>query len=190
MTFAEIVRVRRSFRKYGDQPIEPEKWELLKQAALFATRSMKLPAARLFFINEPSERKKVARAAFSGLIGKINPWLPNTKAPGLIALCGKVNQEAADMNRAYYLADAAMALEAVVLTAAELGLGTCWLGGIGENKLTEVLQLPPDIRVVALTPVGYPPPKGLRLDWDSLARMNSKKRKSLDEICRLVEEGS
>jgi nitroreductase len=48
-------------------------------------------------------------------------------------------------------------MEHLALAAAEQGLGTCWIGGgFEEPVVKEALRLPPAIRVVALTPLGYP----------------------------------
>ena len=44
----------------------------------------------------------------------------------------------------------------MILVAQELGLGTCWIGAFDENKLKQILKIPDDIRVVAMTPLGYP----------------------------------
>jgi nitroreductase len=44
----------------------------------------------------------------------------------------------------------------MTLVAAELGLGTCWIGAFNEKKVKEILGIPEHIRVVALMPLGYP----------------------------------
>jgi len=48
-------------------------------------------------------------------------------------------------------------MEHLMLAAAEQGLGTCWVGGgFDEAVVKEALGIPKQIRVVALTPLGYP----------------------------------
>ena len=42
------------------------------------------------------------------------------------------------------------------LEAASLGLGTCWIGAFKEQLVKDILGIPKELRVVALTPVGYP----------------------------------
>jgi len=58
-----------------------------------------------------------------------------------------------------------------LLQAYELGLGTCWIGAFKEDETKKILSVPDDVRVVAMTPLGYPnqPP-------------SQKSRKSLDQI--------
>ena len=80
----------------------------------------------------------------------------------------------------YYLLDMGISMEHLMLVAAEQGLGTCWIGGgFDETIVKEALGVPEEIRVVALTPLGYPDkvtePRPRELDkilsrnhWESL----------------------
>jgi len=48
-------------------------------------------------------------------------------------------------------------MEHLILAATEKGLGTCWIGGQFDEKIVKkALNIPENIRVVALTPLGYP----------------------------------
>ena len=55
-----------------------------------------------------------------------------------------------------YSVDLSIATAYMILAAYEQGLGTCWLGAFDENKAKEILGIPKEVRVVALTPLGYP----------------------------------
>ena len=52
--------------------------------------------------------------------------------------------------------DVAIALEHLILQAHEDGLGTCWIGSFEEEEVKSVLSIPEDVKVLALTPLGYP----------------------------------
>jgi nitroreductase len=70
--------------------------------------------------------------------------------------------------------DVSIAFSFMMLQATELGLGTCWLGAFDENAARKILGVPDHVRIVAMTPLGYPDevPAG-------------RPRKSLDEVmCR------
>ena len=56
----------------------------------------------------------------------------------------------------YYIADTAIAFEHLCLAAQALGLGTCWMGWYDEVYLKQVLSLPDHIKIVGITPLGYP----------------------------------
>ncbi len=47
-------------------------------------------------------------------------------------------------------------MQNLVLAAFELGLGTCWIAAFDEKAAKEALRIPDGVRVVAMTPVGYP----------------------------------
>jgi nitroreductase len=59
----------------------------------------------------------------------------------------------------------------MTLAAAELGLGTCWVGNFNRGKAVELLGLPDSFEPVAFTPLGRP-----------AAAPNWKKRKEAGEI--------
>ena len=52
--------------------------------------------------------------------------------------------------------DIEIALEHLMLAATAEGLGTCWIGAFFEEEVKKLLSIPDDVKVVALTPVGYP----------------------------------
>jgi nitroreductase len=71
--------------------------------------------------------------------------------------CARPGLSGGNAGQPYYMLDMGIAMEHVVLAAAEQGLGTCWIGGpFDEDKVRAELGVPDDVRVVALLPVGYP----------------------------------
>ncbi|NMB79089.1 MAG: nitroreductase family protein [Methanomicrobiales archaeon] len=67
------------------------------------------------------------------------------------------------------LESASAAMQNLLLAATALGLGTCWMTGPirDEKTLREILSIPADHEIVAVTPLGYPeknPPAPSRLD--------------------------
>ena len=95
------------------------------------------------------------------------------EAPVVIAVCG--HEEMAYQKMGGYWnsmpVDIGIALEHLMLAAEAEGLGTCWIGAFVEEEVREILAIPAEVKVVALTPVGYP-----------AADKVFRKRKSLDEI--------
>lgn len=68
--------------------------------------------------------------------------------------------------RAYVSLNVAIATEHIVLRAADLGLGTCWVMMFNQKEVKMLLELGDNLVVVALIPVGYPdqaPPQRPRL---------------------------
>src|SRR3989339_833081 len=64
-----------------------------------------------------------------------------------------------------------IAIEHMVLQAVELGLGTCWVRWFDDNKVKEILEIPKNIEIIALLPIGYPaedPPQRPRFDLQKI----------------------
>lgn len=64
-----------------------------------------------------------------------------------------------------------IAIEHMTLAAHSLGLGTCWIGAFDLPRVKELLDIPEEVKVVALLTLGVPAQKG-----------TVRPRKSLDEI--------
>ena len=56
----------------------------------------------------------------------------------------------------YSIRDVAASVENMLLTAHELGLGSVWVGAFNEYDVAEILELPDNLRPVAIVPIGYP----------------------------------
>jgi nitroreductase len=69
--------------------------------------------------------------------------------------------------------DVTIAMDHLILAAADLGLGTCWIGAFRSDEARRVLKIPNDINPIAFTPLGYP---------DDQPSDRHKNRKSLDEL--------
>jgi nitroreductase len=53
-------------------------------------------------------------------------------------------------------ANVSIAVEHIVLQAVEIGLGTCWVRWYEDKEVKEILDIPDNIEVMALLPVGIP----------------------------------
>ncbi|HJW85589.1 MAG TPA: nitroreductase family protein [Candidatus Brocadiaceae bacterium] len=49
-----------------------------------------------------------------------------------------------------------IAIEHIVLQAVELGLGTCWVRWFDDDRVKKLLEIPKNIEIIALLPIGYP----------------------------------
>lgn len=70
------------------------------------------------------------------------------------------------------LANTYIAIEHIVLMAAALGLGTCWVGGFDRSALNRLFGLGDNLVPVAVLPVGYPagelPPSRPRVSLEEI----------------------
>ncbi len=78
--------------------------------------------------------------------------------------------------------DTAIAFQQMMLSAWSKGIGSCWLAAFNEKKVKEILSIPNKIRVVALSPFGYPKDKQNLYAKTVSSIAGSSKRLDLEKI--------
>lgn len=146
MDFIDLVKQRRSIRVYRPDPVPQTKLDQVLEAARLAPSWANGQCWTFIVVTDPRVKSRVAEAG--------NEWIE--QAPVIIAACADPKRSAIKGDQHYYLLDIGIAMEHLVLAAAEAGLGTCWIGWFDEAKAKAALGLPEELRVVALTPLGYP----------------------------------
>ncbi|NLY88194.1 MAG: nitroreductase [Firmicutes bacterium] len=164
MSFLELTKKRYSVRKYKDKPVEKEKILQVLEAARNAPSACNYQPWHFIVLNDEIIKTKVAETY-------PKDWFK--KAPVVIVACGdhSVSWKRAD-GKDHCDVDLAIAIDHMTLAAADLGLGTCWICAFDAKSCHEILELPENLEVIALLPLGYP-------DDETIP---DKKRKSLDEI--------
>jgi len=164
MNVIDAIRSRRSIRKYKTDPVSAETLEAVLDAARWAPSWANTQCCRLVVVEKPETKMRIAEA-----ISPTNPALDAVRnAPVLIVACAELGKsgfkrgEAATDKGDWFMFDVALAMQNLTLAAHELGLGTVHVGTIDAKKIEEILQVPEGVRVVELTPLGYPAeqPKG------------------------------
>ncbi len=174
MNFENIIKVRRSIRSYSNKEVEDEKINYVLESARLAPSWGNGQCWHFIVIKDKKIIKDLSRTSI------INQWLK--KAPIVIVACGDPKQSGLRNNINYFIVDVSIALEHIILAATDKGLGTCWIGGFNEKKVKIILGIPEHIRVIALTPLGYPAEKELFFENVAKIITQSKKRKNLDQI--------
>lgn len=152
MEFIDVVKKRRSIRAYKPDPVEPEKIAGMLEAARQAPSWRNLQCWRFMVITREEKR--------TAITSTYSPHNPGVKAllqaPVIIVLCANPAESGNWYNKDFYMLDAGLAMEHLVLAATDQGLATCWQGSFDEEKMHEVLGVPGEFRIIALTPLGYP----------------------------------
>lgn len=152
MDIFEVISGRRSIRKYKDQPVELEKIERVLNMARLAPSWKNLQCWRFLVLTDPERRKALLDAFPDENPGK----RALATAPCVIVVCADPSESGVENGMEYYLSDTAIAFDHLCLAAFGLGLGTCWMGWYDEESIKKALSIPHKIRVVGLTPLGYP----------------------------------
>jgi nitroreductase len=144
-------------RRYETREIADGDILSLLEAARLAPSAENAQPWRFVAIKDPTARQRLAQACFSGIF---SPTRFAANAPLIIALCAEraalVEVGKTIKDRAMDQLDCGIAGEHIVLRAAELGLGTCWIGWFDRRAARRTLGVPFHVQVVSLIAVGYP----------------------------------
>jgi nitroreductase len=152
MDLFQAVRDRRSIRKYKDTPVPRELIEQALEAARLAPSWKNLQCWRFLVLTDPDRRARVLESFPDDNPGK----KAIATAPVVIVACADPRESDVENGIEYFIADTAIAFEHLCLAAHALGLGTCWMGWYDERRIKVSLGIPKEIRVVGITPLGFP----------------------------------
>lgn len=155
---------RRSIRSYLDREVEQEKIEKILEAGRLSPSAGNRQEWKFIVVKNAETREKLAWAAGGQtFVGR---------APVVLAACGTECEAFMPCGQLAYTVDVSIAFAYMLLQAYELGLGTCWIGAFDEYVVKEILNIPDHVRVVALSPLGYPShpvPQRPRKDIEQIA---------------------
>ncbi|MGD8507148.1 MAG: nitroreductase family protein [Candidatus Bathyarchaeota archaeon] len=143
-----IIGKRRSIRLYEKKPVEKEKLNRILEAGRLAPSADNKQPWRFIVVTGENVKEKL-RVTYD------EEWF--VSAPVIIIGCAVPEEAWMRVDgQEYWMVDVAIAMQNMILAATELGLGTCWIADFDEKAIRKALNLPSNIRVVAMTPLGYP----------------------------------
>ena len=147
MNFAELAVARYSLRKIAPTPVEQEKLDLILEAGRNAPTAKNYQPQRFFVLRTPEALAKADACTAS----HFNP-------PVIIVVCYDPepawHREYDGKNHGEI--DAAIAATQMMLQAADLGLGTTYVGMFEPDKLVEAFPEMEGLVPIAMLPLGYP----------------------------------
>jgi nitroreductase len=150
MDLMEAIKTRRSIRNFRETPVPENLLKEVLNAARLAPSAENAQPWKIIVVRDLQTRQRMAQAC--------NGQKFLIQAPIVLVVCG-IPEEAFQTVGGYmssHVIDASIALDHATLAAHSLGLGTCWVAWFKEEKVKDLLGIPEDVRVVALTPLGYP----------------------------------
>jgi nitroreductase len=159
---------RRSVRKYLDTPVSRETLTALVKAATAAPSATNRRPWAFVAVTDPEVLKKLRKTHM----------FSNMNAPAAIVVCGEMNKAAIGPGKEFWVQDCSAAIENILMTALDFGLGTVWVGvhPINHNvkRVSAALELPAHIVPLGLifvgAPAGEPEPRtqfeDADLHWD------------------------
>lgn len=167
MDVLEAIKERRSIRSFTDKNVSEETVNQLIEAARCAPSAGNIQPWEFVIVRDADTKRRLSEAALNQAFIE--------KAPVVIVVFADLNRSSRGYGsrgvHLYCIQDTAAATENILLTAQELGFGTCWVGAFHEDEVADALKAPRYLRPVAIIPVGIP------ADWSSATR-----RRSVDEV--------
>jgi len=152
LSVKEAIRNRRSIRKFEDKPVTEEDLMEILNAARLAPSWANRQEWRFIIVTDSTLKVRLKET-----LSETNPaGKHGFKAPVIIVLCVEKDEATVHQNKPYYMVDAGITMQNLMLSAVEKGLGTCWVGLFDEPRVKEILGIPNSVTVIGLTPVGHP----------------------------------
>lgn len=177
METLDAIRKRCSLKLHlSKKPVEPEKLEQVLEAARLAPSARNLQPWRFVVVQGDEAIDELVSGAFP----ESNQVLKN--AALLILVCAREEDDMTRDGKPYYLFDAGLTVENLLLAATDLGLLTHPIVMFDEGEVKRILEIPDDYRVVLATPLAYP----AEATYDEAAeeRLRERTRKCLEDLVR------
>ena len=163
MTFFDLIQKRHSVRGYRPDPVEDDKLQQVLEAARWAPTAGNRQRFQLIVVHTEGREEELRRIYD-------RDWF--VQPPVVICAC-RYPMGPEHIRKDYTDVDIGIVVDHLTLAAAELGLGTCWIGAFDPLAARKLLGLPDEIEPVVFTPLGYPDDAG-----------RPKRRKELPELVR------
>lgn len=148
MDFAQLEKARYSLRKFSDRPVEQEKLDLVLEAARCAPTAHNYQPQRIYVLKSGEAMEKADTCSAYHF------------HPPLMLVVAYDEEEAwvrdGFDNKNYGEIDAAIAVTQMMLQAAELGLGTTYVGNFDPQALLAQFPEMAGCTPIAMLPIGYP----------------------------------
>ncbi len=146
-----VIRNRLSVRHYSSEEVDEQQVTTLLNAAVLAPSGGNRQPWFFYVVRDLTTRQRLVKDAGE------QKFL--AEAPVVIVVCVDPNRSAeryAERGATLYcIQDTAAAVQNVLLQAAGMGLGTCWVGAFDEQAVSRTLGIPGHLRPVAMIPVGH-----------------------------------
>lgn len=166
MNIYELIKSRRTIRKFEQKPIETEKLVRFVDAARVAPSGANFQPLKYVIINSPETVGKifplVRWAAY--LAPDYNPK-EEERPVAYVAVFGDTN-----IKKSGFETDMGAAVENLILAALSEGIGACWMGAIDYDEIPKVLATDESLKLLCVVALGYPKesPKETEMDGDNV----------------------
>jgi len=162
MDVLEAIRTRRSVRKFKQVQIQEKDLREILAAAQQAPSAGNRQPWRFVVVRDQDTKRRLASAANN------QAWMGDA---GAIVAALAMPKDSPEVSPKWAERDVMTAVEHIVLASWSLGYGSCWVGAFDESKVKDLLNIPENMTVMILLPIGVPD-----------QRPEARSRKAISEI--------
>ncbi len=149
MDVEKTIQKRKSVRRFKDK--KPDWREIIKaiDSMRYAPMAGNIFTLRAIMVQDLDKIQKLADAAQQGFI---------SQAKCVVVVCTKKDRCVKSYGKdgeKYVKQQAGAAIQNFLLSLEEMGLSSCWIGAFVDNQVKRILNIPNDIDIEAMFPVGY-----------------------------------
>lgn len=184
MDAIEMIKDRRSVRKFKDQPVDRETMKQIIEIARWAPSWANYQIARYTLVDNLEIINKLSTEGVKGFVYNVKT-LKEAKGVAILSFVrgksGKLDLEkdeyATSKSNVWEVFDAGIACQTFCLAAHAKGVGTCIMGVIDDKSISEIVGLPEEETVAALIVYGH----------EDGEHAGATPRKDVDDILRFAE---
>jgi nitroreductase len=188
MQILDMIKTRRSVRRYKQRKVPLESIYYILEAARWAPSTANIQNWRFIVIEDPDTRNSLSKATLG------QDWVAD--APVLLIVCSldkSIKRKFPKYAEKYSIQNTSAAVENILLAAMGVGLSSCWITAFSENRVRRVCQIPDDVGIHAIVTLGYanerPVPVARHDLWD-IVHFEGWNTRTMDKIEYLKGEDS
>lgn len=171
MDFQQLLNERRSVRAFTGAPVSAEQRQILLEAAVRAPSACNLQSWHFYVVADRAKIEALYPMVYSAA------WIQKAGLAVIVctdadAITHRFGERGSSL---FCLQDTAAAMENLLLCAADLGLGGCWIGAFDPDACRAFAAIPDSRTPVAIAAIGEP-----------VAKPPLRERRSLDEIVTVI----
>lgn len=147
MDFFEVLEKRYSCRNFTDKEVSQELIDKILEAGILSPTAVNFQPERIYVLKSPMILEKLKTAC---------KYTFNSKLIFVIAYDTNISWKRKSDGKEFGMVDAAIVTTNMMNAITALGLGSCFVCSMHEDRVEEILGLPENIKVMALLPTGYP----------------------------------
>jgi nitroreductase len=171
MDLDKVIKNRRSVRKFKTR--KPDWRRIIEciDSARFAPMAGNNYTVKFIVVDDEEKIKKITESCQQDFIGQAKYVVVACSNPS------RTTNEYGEKGEVFCRQQAGAAIQNFLLKIVESGLSTCWIGYFVEEQIKKTLEIPKEVNVEALFPIGYesekPKTRKMKIDLDRILYFNS-----------------